>query len=174
MAAPHSYTIDHGEAVPAQGGHIVNNMHRAAAGRPGDGDIGALVTCRGVQRLGGDQGQRPVSGAEDCGLRGNILRIFAQNANKRTYDFFQLFYDHLLQNISPCCVAVAGPDDPPDLLPPGPGIVRLIGDPGHQVALLLEGTFTEAGQTETQTEDSQGDEAVAAAVTSHTPHLADH
>ena len=90
MAAPHSYTIDHGKAVPAQGGHTVNNMHRAAAGRPGDGDIGALVTCRGVQRLGGDQGQRPVSGAEDCGLRGNILRIFAQNANKRTFDFFQL------------------------------------------------------------------------------------
>ena len=69
---------------------------------------------------------------------------------------------------------MAGSDDPPDHHPPGPDIVRLIGDPGHQVALLLEVTFTEAGQTETQTEDSRGDEAVAAAVTSHTPHLADH
>ena len=146
VTTSHGDTIDHSEAVPAQGGNIVNNMDRAAARRAGHGDIGTLVTRGGVERLDRDHGQRPVSLVENSGS-----------------------------------VRVARPDDlPPDHDPPGPGVVMvvIIGDPGHEapVSVLLEiAEITEAGaDTDTQTEDTQGDEAVVAAVTSHTPHLADH
>ena len=73
---------------------------------------------------------------------------------------------------------VAGPDDPPDHDPPGPGVAMVsIGDPGHEapVSVLLGILITEAGaRTQAETEHAQGDEAVVAALTSHTPHLADH
>ena len=71
---------------------------------------------------------------------------------------------------------VAGPDDlSPDHHPPGPGVeMVIIGDPDQApVSVLLEVSITET-DINTETEDTEGDEAVVAAVTSHTPHLADH
>ena len=50
----------------------------------------------------------------------------------------------------------------------------IIGDPDQTpVSVLLEVSITET-DINTETEDTEGDEAVVAAVTSHTPHLADH
>ena len=54
MAASHSDTIDHSEAVSAQGGNIVNNMDSAAARGARHSDIGALVTSGWVKRLDWD------------------------------------------------------------------------------------------------------------------------
>ena len=144
VAASHGDTIDHSEAVPAQRGNIVNNMDRATAGGAGHGDIGALVTRGGVERLDRDQSQRPVIMVNNCGP-----------------------------------ARVAGPDYlPPDHHPPGPGVmIVIIGDPGHEapVSVLLGVAITQTrSNTNTETDDTEGDEAVVAAVTSHTPHLADH
>ena len=54
VAASHSDTIDHSEAVSAQGGNIVNNMDSAAARGARHSDIGALVTSGWVKRLDWD------------------------------------------------------------------------------------------------------------------------
>ena len=70
---------------------------------------------------------------------------------------------------------VAGPDDPPDHHPPGPGVeMVIIGDPDQAPAPVLLGVAITETDINTETEDTEGDEAVVAAVTSHTPHLADH